>query len=134
MLRHDHDVSVYVTYKTAFADLAQRVYRRWNYITHHEGVPSSPSELSERDAVALYYKHRACVESYSLYGRTVEGTTRSAEQARQYLLSTDPSPAGAAVRTLFKRLKTIEQGDGNWPGGDVIMVLCQWLTDHGFDV
>jgi hypothetical protein len=41
-----------------------------------------------------------------------------------------PSP----LDDLYRRCKALEQSDGNWPGGDVIPMLCEFLTRHGYDI
>lgn len=40
----------------------------------------------------------------------------------------------AAVDNLFRRIKSIEQHDGSWPGGDAVSVLCEWFTELGYDI
>lgn len=36
-------------------------------------------------------------------------------------------PADAAILDLFSRIKTIEDADGSWNGGDVVAVLADWF-------
>lgn len=46
----------------------------------------------------------------------------------------DPdSPEGAAILSLFGRIKDLEHSDGNWPGGDVVDALTGWFTELGVD-
>jgi hypothetical protein len=50
-------------------------------------------------------------------------------------ITTDESPAGMAVRDLYRTIREdIEESDGSWNGGDVVEALCGWFTRHGFDV
>lgn len=41
---------------------------------------------------------------------------------------------GTAILALFSRPKDIEEGDGGWPGGDVVEQLCAWFAELGIDV
>ncbi|GAB3448842.1 hypothetical protein [Actinophytocola sediminis] len=46
----------------------------------------------------------------------------------------DPnSPEGAAILSLFSRIKDIEEGDGSWPGSDVVGEVTSWLLELGID-
>ncbi len=46
----------------------------------------------------------------------------------------DPdSPEGAAILSLFRRVKDIAKGDSNWPGADVLNALTNWFTELGID-
>lgn len=46
----------------------------------------------------------------------------------------DPdSPEGSAILSLFSRIKDIEEGDGNWNGGDVVDEITNWLLELGID-
>lgn len=38
---------------------------------------------------------------------------------------------GAVIITLFRRLKGVEEGDGSWPGADVVDQLNAWLMSIG---
>ena len=38
---------------------------------------------------------------------------------------------GAAIITLFRRLKAVEEGDGAWPGAEVVDELNSWLISIG---
>lgn len=44
----------------------------------------------------------------------------------------DPdTPEGVAILSLFGRLKSIEEGDGSWPGGDAVQELTGWFANLG---
>lgn len=46
----------------------------------------------------------------------------------------DPdSPEGAAILSLFSRIKEDEEGDGNWNGGDVVDAVTGWFLELGID-
>jgi len=46
----------------------------------------------------------------------------------------DPdSPEGAAILSLFNRIKGVEEGDGSWPGGDVVNEVTSWFLELGID-
>lgn len=44
------------------------------------------------------------------------------------------TPEGAAIADLFSRIKDIEEGTGDWNGGDVVDVLSQWFSELDLDV
>ena len=35
---------------------------------------------------------------------------------------------------LYRACKAIEDEDGGWNGGDVVDIVCQMLTRHGYDI
>jgi hypothetical protein len=46
----------------------------------------------------------------------------------------DPdSPEGAAILSLFGRIKDIEGRESDWPGADVVDVLTAWFTEMGIN-
>lgn len=46
----------------------------------------------------------------------------------------DPdAPEGAAILSLFRRLKDLKHRDGNSPGADVVNALTGWFTELGID-
>lgn len=45
---------------------------------------------------------------------------------------TEPG-ADATVLDLFRRIKSVEQPDGSWPGAEVVPLLCAWFVAHGID-
>jgi hypothetical protein len=41
---------------------------------------------------------------------------------------------GTAILRLFSEIKSIEHGDGSWPGGDVVAIVQGWFAGLGIDV
>lgn len=39
----------------------------------------------------------------------------------------------ATALDLLRRIKSLEQPDGSWPGAEIVALLCDWFTDHGID-
>jgi hypothetical protein len=40
---------------------------------------------------------------------------------------------GDAIMRLFRMIKNVEEGDGGWPGGDVVEQLLAWFPSVGID-
>ena len=38
------------------------------------------------------------------------------------------------VGELLAQIKEIETPDGGWPAADVVGILCEWFTGHGYDI
>ncbi|MEU3877837.1 hypothetical protein [Streptomyces sp. NPDC029704] len=50
-------------------------------------------------------------------------------------LKYDPTtPEGQAISRLFREVKSIEDGDGGWNGGDTVGLLCDFFIRLGIDV
>ncbi|MDA3644368.1 hypothetical protein LZ318_30850 [Saccharopolyspora indica] len=40
---------------------------------------------------------------------------------------------GAAIMSLFTTVKVLEEGDGGWPGAEVVPALERWFIELGID-
>lgn len=82
VLRHDNGrddaISIHATRDHGLAVLARDVRTRWDNITGNPGVPASPAEFSNEEAVELYFQYRDGIETYDLYPDEVNGVPGSA--------------------------------------------------------
>jgi len=108
VLRHEHkhgnDVTLHSNHDAGLAALARIVCAQWDNITDNPDVPPTPRQLSDEDAVAVYFAHRCDVEMYSL--------TSMAVHARGSLLAgVDP----AVIESLVRLAVTVETESGTEP-------------------
>jgi hypothetical protein len=81
--RHTDRVTPYASYEAALADLAAGARSSWDNVRSNDGVPNTPAELGDAEAVAIYYGQvpdgqpltsgDRCDEGFNLYADTVTG-------------------------------------------------------------
>lgn len=108
VLRHEHkhgdDVTLHSNHDAGLTTLARIVRRQWDNITGNPDVPPTPWQLSDQDAVALYFAHRCDVEMYSL-------TSMAVPAHGSPLAGVDP----AVIESLVRLAVTTEIESGTEP-------------------
>ena len=68
--KHGEDFSAYATPQAAEAGIAEIVREWWGSEMRGEDVPASPAELSDAEAVEMYFAHqdgRSEIETYEIH-------------------------------------------------------------------
>jgi hypothetical protein len=142
--RHDDVVTPHPTDEDALRQLAGHARSSWAAVAGQGGVPATPP-LADQDTVDSYYgpdgsEGGPCgdEEGYSLYRVELASPPPAVPPliaaAHPHLAIDLASADGRAIYRLFRRIKAIEHGDGNWPGVDVVEALKDWLVSCGLDI
>jgi hypothetical protein len=142
--RNDDVVTPHPTDEDALRQLAGHARSSWAAAAGQGGVPATPP-LADQDTVDSYYgpdgsEGGPCgdEEGYSLYRVELASPPPAVPPliaaAHPHLAIDLASADGRAIYRLFRRIKAIEHGDGNWPGVDVVEALKDWLVSCGLDI
>ncbi|MFI6884002.1 hypothetical protein [Streptosporangium canum] len=117
--KHGDEVSVHASRSRAEVTLAEYVRTSWDNIVGRPDMPGIPDQLSNTDAIKLYFRHRGGSETYSIFSATVDGL--------RLLLPAPPAPAALYCRLCHRqvsrtarRITAVESGtnpmccDGCW--------------------
>lgn len=147
--RHVDRVTPHASYETALAELAAGVRESWDNTRSDDGVPSTPAELDDAAAVAIYYRQAPDGQSltsgdrgdegFNLYASTVEGALAEEVWLRTAALRVvddDPDGPPSGLPTYVTeahgiRVSVMAGPDGptvrlvneTWPEGTNIRVL-----------
>jgi hypothetical protein len=80
---HGEELSVHASYEHGLAALAQTVRGRWDNVADRPGVPATCADLSDAEAVEMYFRQRETIECYWLLEEDVKGIPETAPPADQ---------------------------------------------------